>query len=320
MKSSFQKFAVAIAAIMTIGSVALVSCDKDPSQPQPINETTSVNKSPIDCYQDYIGAEIPVFFDEIGVKHNDYLDSIGVALLDTLIYYDSIGHSLEDFGFDTIDIIAMRTKSLFQEDLSEFLNLYYEKYDFENDIWSATLNTIESSGVGFFGEQIGYQLQDIVNLVDETEDIDAMRTQIRAIEAAIINSACCIEDTVMAFSLSTWEHSLDYWNQAISNTSNPWHTILSYDNPLKNTKTSLSQKGLFSSLKHFVSSVVSTVRSIFQPKVSIKEIALCDLAGAASMAVNGQALIAVSPLVYGLSIVASGALTSAGCAILNNNI
>lgn len=318
MKSNFKKFAVAIAAIMTICSLALISCSKDKTtlmrEQNRMYDAEALSGNSINSKM----PNIPMYFDQVGIKHNEYLDSIGVALRDTLLYYEQSGHTLAEFGKDTFDIIIDRVKSLYQADVHDIFLL--ARYNFEHDIWAPTQDIIEHNGLDFFEENFGLRLQSIIGMVDETVSIDSMRVQIRTIEYAVIQDAKCKEDTAIAFALSIWEHSLDYWSNALSDVTNPWYGFGDDMNSSKTRGSLSSQKGLFSGLKAFVTNVVNAVRNLFNPQSNdnpIPAIVLCDLAGGAAMAHNGTALLSVHPLVYGTAIVVSGALTSAGSYFLN---
>ena len=73
MKSNFKKFAVAIAAIMTLGSVTLVSCDKEDVNKISISSSKSTNN--------------PYSF--VGELHNTTMYDLGrrfrIVLITTLI-------------------------------------------------------------------------------------------------------------------------------------------------------------------------------------------------------------------------------------------
>ena len=103
MKSNFKIFAVAIAAIMTIGSVTLVSCDKD-------TENTSVNPSAAVNYKggSYVGPQNTKNpFDKDGETHNTILDSCRSSILNdynlTGVWHATpiSNNILYGYGYDT---------------------------------------------------------------------------------------------------------------------------------------------------------------------------------------------------------------------------
>lgn len=101
------------------------------------------------------------------------------------------------------------------------------------------------------------------------------------------------------------------------------YVLLNASNNFKISNAGFGQKGLFSRIKQFVTTTVDAIKRFFGKKTDdnpVLEIALCDLAAGATMAVNGTGLIVVSPWVYGVAIAASAGATSFGCALLNKNV
>lgn len=321
MKKRYNSIKMAIAVIMTIGSVTLLSCGKDEtSSMRDQNRIYDAGSLSDNCISNK-NTKIPEYFDRVGIKHNEYLDSIGVALRDTLLYYEKNGHTLAEFGKDTFDIVFDRVKSLYRTDINDVLNV--NKYSFEYDIWAPTQEIIENDNLAFFENDFGRRLQSIIGNVDQTVSIDSIRAQIRAIEYSVILDASCLEDTAVAFALSIWEHSLDYWSKALVDTKNPWYGFLDDRNSPKDFGNLSSQKGLFSGFKAFVTNVVNTVRNIFKPQnndTTVQSIVLCDMAAGAVMAYQGAPLLAIHWAVYGGAVVVSAAATSAASYFLNKNV
>ena len=102
MKTNFKFFAVAIAAIMTIGSVTLVSCDKEESTKQ-IAGMSNIKNNPLS------NTNNP--YDSIGLMHNN-------AMSDLIFISDGLPSSMQEAiasaekylyekGFDTIGDYAL---------------------------------------------------------------------------------------------------------------------------------------------------------------------------------------------------------------------
>ena len=310
-------------AIFCMATCMVSACNK--VENERIGYVEKNTKATLENYVDYAYKEVPSFFDEIGIKHNNFLDSIGKSLLDTCDYYTSIGTSFGDAKLDTFDVVLDIIKKLYRNEIYGDNELDVEKEEeFESQYWNPFIDYIESEDFEFLDDhEVGRQLQEIIDTIDASAEIEDIIVQIRAIECCIIDKADDIEDTMIAFSLSILDHSLEYWHNAISDVTNPWYILAKENGNTKFTQNVIAQKGLLSKLKTFVTNAINKVKALFARKTDgndLLQLALCDLAGGASMAVNGTELLTIGPagpFVYGAAIVVSGAATSFGCALLN---
>lgn len=87
-------------AIFCMATCMVSACNK--VENERIGYVEKNTKATLENYVDYVYQEVPSFFDEIGIKHNNFLDSIGKSLLDTCVYYTSIGTSFDDAKLDTL--------------------------------------------------------------------------------------------------------------------------------------------------------------------------------------------------------------------------
>lgn len=153
MKKTSKFFAVAIAAIMTIGTVTLVSCDKTENENFVGNEQYSATKS------DFTPANPANPYDYVGVDHNFYIDKCMPAVYSHILNYGDIEVSqaitisnqiLAQNGFDTTGIrtIAMKIKTSVDSNFTPFIISSFPNQKIKNCISKFVSDILQMSQDG----------------------------------------------------------------------------------------------------------------------------------------------------------------------------
>ncbi|MDY5969192.1 MAG: hypothetical protein SPJ13_04145 [Bacteroidales bacterium] len=78
------------------------------------------------------------------------------------------------------------------------------------------------------------------SLLEESTDMESLLTNVRNKEADIISNMKTHEDSVSLLSLTIFENSLMFWDDAYTNSKNPWHNIMQSMQEQFDSKGSLS--------------------------------------------------------------------------------
>lgn len=226
MKRNSRIFAVAIAAIMTIGSVTLVSCDKE-SQNSLCNESSPIaiktQNNPIS------NPNNP--YDYLGLLHNEALDTVLLKRSgDNLL--ENAHKKMGDFVISKFPLSTF-TSSSFEESM-EKANQGYEL------MTNILLKTMTVSELGYDNELVP-SVEEMYNLCDSMIAKNKLFTpndfaeKIKKIEAKVLsynkhnipnystgNTMMNQYDNVLA-SLAIARYSYAYWYDVATNVDNPLH-------------------------------------------------------------------------------------------------
>lgn len=219
MKSNFKKFAVAIAAIMTIGSVALVSCDKvDDNITKPFHQADKK-------YVEHV---------DYGALHNEMLLNVENQY-DTTMLFSTVG--------DVLDYVDSINKCYLQKsNIPEALNIDVMKAihnnrgsmsyaDFYDSIFDGQYSVFNSNKIlmdyGVVNQTEYEHINDIAQLMFNTCTGKISHENSLQELHSILQKANKTEHTQVGEVLfSIMEHSYDYWENEGNEPTMPYDYAL----------------------------------------------------------------------------------------------
>ena len=166
-------------------------------------------------------------FASVGVAHNNFLMDLGYEFEDLLN---------SDKPLDSVEAEAL---------IDGFLN--YTKGELSEYAMPMGLNVddfVDESFVAFCDFFDEYDDDSMLeSLLEESKDMSNLLANVRDLEADIILNMQTHQDSASLMSLTIFEYSLMFWDDAYTNAQNPWHSVM------QSLQSQFDSKGSLSLLK-----------------------------------------------------------------------
>lgn len=205
-----KKIYIAIAATIIASTCIFLACSKE--------EENDICGNTEKCLYE---AEC----ESIGIEHNAILTDLGFAMRDEL---DNCANLVNEHTFSPDD--ADRLTTFMQNNLRE-ISFFRYGTAFSDDEWNimTTLMDYTLSDEYFDKKFIGSKFESIVSglLQDENiKSLDDMLLAVKMKKQELAKDICNEEAEATLAALTVFGYSLEFWNNAMYDESNPWHNIM----------------------------------------------------------------------------------------------
>lgn len=147
-------------------------------------------------------------FATIGEYHNQFLQDIGIQYRETIESLP-LSQPIDSVGENLINNILNYTVARLSSDIENADTLVYTS----NRYFISAIEEFEDEPL-------------LAELLDKSESIDELLYLINSEKKILINNLSSKEDTSLLLSLTIFEYSIQYWDNAYNDKDNPWHNLI----------------------------------------------------------------------------------------------